>query len=90
MTEGAEFFLADRTLRLVGFELFLALMHENVGLQVRLSIRHVCALAAIYSPFVRVTFARVAERKTSVRLSKLKATILLLEPELGATGVKIP
>ncbi len=67
MTEGAEFLLADRTLRLVGFELFLALMHENVGLQVRLSVRHVCALAAIYSPSVRVTFARVAERKSSVR-----------------------
>jgi len=64
MTEGAEFFLADRTLRLVGFELFLALMHKNVGLQVRLSVRHVCALAAIYSPSVRVTFAGVAERKS--------------------------
>jgi hypothetical protein len=63
MTEGAEFLLADRTLRLVGFELFLTLMHENVGLQVRLSVRHVCALAAIYSPSVRVTFAGVAERK---------------------------
>jgi hypothetical protein len=88
LTEGAEFFLAHRTLRLVGFELFLALMHKNVGLQVRLSVRHVCALAAIYSPFVRVTFVGVAERKTSVRLSKLKAKVL--EPELGATGVQIP